>query len=115
MHATRLEPIPPHQRIPLQITPNDRPTLLFLRRGYNRVYNCHLTSRQVADAAGVPLWVYFQAEIGCPVSREDAEKILPTLSRLIGLLLTLDDVYLPLRATSVGSERGEGRGKDDRQ
>ncbi len=97
MRVLRLAPLPVYQRPPMLFTPDEKPTLLYLRREYNKVHNTHLTSQQVAEEAGVPLWVYFQAEIGCLVSREDAARILPALSRLIDRLLTIDDVYMSLR------------------
>ncbi len=102
MHAIRFHPLPVYQHLPMQLTPDGKPTLLFLRRDYNRRADTHLTSQQVADAAGVPLWSYFQAEIGCPTHPQDAARILPTLSRLIGLPLTLNDVYLPLKPALEG-------------
>jgi transcriptional regulator with XRE-family HTH domain len=47
-----------------------------LRQQYN------LTARQVAEMAGVPLRVEYLMEIGCPVSADEAMKVMQALSIL---------------------------------
>jgi hypothetical protein len=69
---------------------SDRPTLQAARR------EAHLTSREVAEAAGVPLKIEYQMEIGGIVSQEDAEKILAAFSRLSGEACSLDTVQVAL-------------------
>jgi len=41
-----------------------------------------LTAQQVADIAGVPLRVEYLMELGCPVSSDDATKVMQALSSL---------------------------------
>jgi transcriptional regulator with XRE-family HTH domain len=41
-----------------------------------------LTAQQLAEKAGVPLRVLYLMEIGCPVSTDDARKVLQALSAL---------------------------------
>src|SRR5450755_541899 len=69
---------------------SNRPTLQTARR------EAHLTSREVAEAAGVPLEIEYQMEIGGIVSQEDAEKILAAFSRLSGEACSLDTVQVAL-------------------
>ncbi len=89
MQAIRLEKLP-------QPT-NAKPTLLALRRRLNQGRRPRLSAQQVAAMAGVPLALFFQAEIGYPISVEDARKILPTFCQLSGIALTLSDVSMQVR------------------
>ncbi len=41
-----------------------------------------LTAERIAQMAGVPLRVEYLMEIGCPVSKDDARKVLLALSSL---------------------------------
>ena len=43
-----------------------------------------LTAERIAQMAGVPLRVEYLMEIGCPVSKDDARKVLLALSSLTG-------------------------------
>jgi hypothetical protein len=77
------------------ISPNDSndnalPTLQELRR------KAALTSRQLAEAAGIPLRVEYLMEIGGRVSQDDAEQILAALSRLTGREYSLNNVQVSL-------------------
>ena len=47
-----------------------------IRQQYN------LTAQQVAEMAGVPLRVEYLMEIGCPISTDDATKVMRALSIL---------------------------------
>lgn len=66
------------------------PLLQHLRRKTN------LTSRQVADEAGVPLRVEYLMEIGGIVTPEDAKKVLAAFSRLTGKQYSLQNVQVHL-------------------
>ena len=55
-----------------------------IRQQYN------LTAQQVAEMAGVPLRVEYLMEIGCPISTDDATKVMRALS-----ILTSDHSGLP--------------------
>lgn len=66
------------------------PTMQALRR------KTPLTSRQVAEAAGVPLRVEYVLEIGGMVTQEDAEKVLAAFSRLTGEPYSLHNVQVQL-------------------
>lgn len=66
----------------------DLPTLMQVRREHD------LTSQQLAQAAGVPLFVEYRAEIGAAVTGEEAEKLLRALSRLTGQHYTQEQVHL---------------------
>jgi hypothetical protein len=57
----------------------------------------NLTSRQVADQAGLPLHIEYTAEIGGPVEEEDASKIADALSVLAGKCYTLETLGLTLK------------------
>ncbi|HLZ61289.1 MAG TPA: hypothetical protein VKR06_30430 [Ktedonosporobacter sp.] len=65
--------------------------LLHVRREH------HLTSAQLADAAGVPLRIVYLGEIGGLIDAEDASKILKALSRLTGKLYTPATVELNIK------------------
>ena len=49
-------------------------------RGIRQRYG--ITAQDVAQMAGVPLRIPYLMEIGCPVSQEDAAKVLQALSLL---------------------------------
>jgi len=66
-------------------------TLMQVRRENN------LTSRQLADAAGVPLRVAYLAEIGGLVEEIDAKLLLEALSKLTGKQYTLKDVQMNIK------------------
>lgn len=65
--------------------------LMRIRQAHN------LTSRQVADQAGLPLRVEYVAEIGGLVGKEDGEKIAEALSDLTRKHYTLDALGLVLK------------------
>ena len=62
------------------------PTLQDIRREYN------ISSRALAEAAGLELRVEYLMEIGGPVSRENAERVLQALSSLTNKLYTDRDI-----------------------
>jgi len=66
------------------------PTLQALRR------KTQLSSREVAEAAGVPLRIEYVMEIGGVVDQEDAEKVLAAFSRLTGHEYSLKTVSVNL-------------------
>ena len=66
------------------------PTLQTLRR------KTPLTSREVAEAAGVPLRIEYVMEIGGVVTKEDAENVLAAFSRLTGRPYSLENVQVNL-------------------
>jgi len=55
-----------------------------------------LTAQRIAEMAGVPLRVEYLMEIGCPVSKDDARKVLLALSSLTGDKSTLANVSIKL-------------------
>ncbi len=57
----------------------------------------HLTSQQVAEAAGLPLRVEYLCEIGAYVEEEDVHKILTALARLTGCLYSQEDLQIQTR------------------
>ncbi len=57
----------------------------------------HLTAQRVAEMASVPLRVEYLMEIGCPVSKKDAEKVMQALSALTGDRFTLLDVTINVK------------------
>ena len=67
------------------------PTLMNIRQENN------LTSRQLADAAGVPLRVAYLAEIGGLVEEIDAKLLLEALSKLSGKQYTLNTVQMNVK------------------
>ena len=54
----------------------------------------HLTSAQLAEAAGIPLRFVYLAEIGGLIAEEEAHQILKALSRLTGKIYTLETIDL---------------------
>jgi hypothetical protein len=66
------------------------PTLQDLRR------KTQFTSRQVAEAARVPLRVEYAMEIGGIVTQENAKKVLAAFSHLTGTQYSLRDVQVHL-------------------
>jgi hypothetical protein len=75
----------------------EKPTLMQLRKEYNKDRTDILTSKQLAKDAGVPLADEFQMEIGGWVSRENAIKILRAFSIKVGKQYTLNDVAFRLK------------------
>ncbi|HTI14807.1 MAG TPA: hypothetical protein VL461_09590 [Dictyobacter sp.] len=65
-----------------------KPTLLQLRRFYN------ITSAQLAQAAGVPLYQSYTVEVGGYTSRHIAERVLHAFSWLVKRRVTLNDVHI---------------------
>ena len=70
--------------------PSRMPTLQTLRR------KTPLTSRQVAEAAGVPLRIEYLLEIGGIVTQGEAEQVLAAFSRLTGTEYSLHNVQVHL-------------------
>jgi hypothetical protein len=62
------------------------PTMRDIRRQYG------LTSRAVAEAAGVDLQIEYLMEIGGLVSNDNIARVLEALSRLTGEYYTIDNV-----------------------
>jgi len=69
----------------------ESPTLMQVRREND------LTSRQLADAAGIPLREEYLAEIGGLVDEEDALKILEALCHLTSKHYTRKNVQINIR------------------
>jgi hypothetical protein len=69
----------------------DKLTLMQIRREKG------LQSSTLADAAGVPLRVEYQAEIGVFVNADEAERLLRALSSLTGELYTLENVAISIK------------------
>ncbi len=70
------------------------------------------TSRQLAEAAGVPLRIEYLMEIGGSVEQKDAERILEALSRLTGETYSLNNVQVNLaHHASPLPENRQQRGK----
>ena len=67
------------------------PSLMHVRQANN------LTSRQLADAAGVPLRVEYLAEIGGRVEETEVSLLLEALSKLTGNQYTLQNVQINVR------------------
>jgi len=91
----------------IHLEKESRPTLMQLRRSLGTI-----TSRQVAELAGVPLHEEYLMEIGRPVTRQLAETILHALSLLAGQHYTLEDIDVSFKDvdssagyTSPASER----------
>ena len=78
-----------------------KPSLMDLRRDYNRDKKTPLTSEMVADTAGVPLWLEYQVEIRAPVTRKDAEKILAAFSKLVDHTYAVEDVEVRLKEETI--------------
>ena len=72
-----------------------KPHIRDIRRQYG------LTSRAVADAAGLDLHTEYLLEIGGPVSNREVEQILQALSYLTGEHFTRDNV----RGLGISSDR----------
>ena len=58
---------------------------------------CGLTSRQVADEAGLLLRVEYLAEIGALVTAEDASKLAAALSKLAGKQYPVEQLGLAIK------------------
>jgi hypothetical protein len=56
-----------------------------------------LTAQRVAEIANVPLRVEYLTEIGCPVSMEEAQRIIQALSSLTGNRFTLRNVTINVK------------------
>ena len=77
-------------------------------RDIRRQYD--LTSRQVADAAGVDLQIEYLMEIGGMVSTTQAEQILQALSRMTGQHYTLENVEAAVYPSSSETPASSARG-----
>ena len=80
------------------MTAEKKPTLLQVRRHH------HLTTKEVADLAGVPLRIAYLMEIGGITEREDVQKILAALASLTQQVYTVDD-FSNIRIRLVQPER----------
>jgi len=67
------------------------PSLMQVRREHD------LTSRQLADAAGIPLRVEYVAEIGGLVEEMEAGLLLEAVSNLTGKQYTLKNVQVNIK------------------
>ncbi len=56
-----------------------------------------ISSQVVAEQAGVPLREEYLLEIGVPVERQTALKILNAFSRLVNQTYTLDDIWVSIK------------------
>jgi len=75
-------------------------TLMRIRQSH------HMNSEELAQAAGVPFHIEYQAEIGVCVEQADADKLLRALSEKTGHHYTLENVKINIRvAPSPESER----------
>ena len=90
IHLKKENTLPPH---------DNKPTLMQLRRSLGSI-----TSRQVAELAGVPLREEYLMEIGQPVTRDFAERIMGALSTLAEKQYELADVDLLLRNAESSTE-----------
>jgi hypothetical protein len=79
------------------MTASPKPTLMQLRKAYNQDRADILTSRQLAEYAGVSLADEFQMEIGGWVSEETALKILHAFSIKTGQRYTLDQISIHIK------------------
>lgn len=70
------------------IRTKQRPSLMEVRQQH------HLSSRELAVAAGVPLRIEYLMEIGGRVSREHATQILGALSEMVGRRYDLHNVEI---------------------
>ena len=77
-----------------------KPKLMELRRTYNHDNKTLITSEQLAEAAGVPLWREYQVEIGAPVPQEDAQKVVAAFSQLTKQICTVEDVSVRMLKTT---------------
>jgi hypothetical protein len=71
---------------------HEKPTLMQVRRDHN------LQSSELADVAGVPLRIEYQAEIGALIDINDAEKLLRALYSLTGKRYALDNVSIQVKS-----------------
>ena len=85
---------------------NDLPTLQALRRKHA------LTSRQLAEAVGVPLRVEYLMEIGGVVEQTDAEQILEALSHLTGERYSLNTVQVTLASQAFHSSENQPQSRN---
>ncbi|HZR42043.1 MAG TPA: hypothetical protein VFB12_18125 [Ktedonobacteraceae bacterium] len=85
-------------------------TLLQLRRDYNKRTDIPITSKQIATQAGVALSVEFTMELGRPVPKAAAEKVISAFSVLAGQWYCLDDIEVRLLEESLSPiSRGGAR------
>jgi len=76
-------------------------TLMRIRQSH------HLTSDELAQAAGVPFHIEYRAEIGVCVEQADTDKLLRALSEKTGQHYTLDNVKINLRAAPPAKRESE--------
>lgn len=70
---------------------HEKPTLMQVRRDHG------LQSQELANHAGVPLRIEYQAEIGALITIDEAERILHALSHLTGTHYSLDSVSINVK------------------
>ena len=75
----------------------EKPTLLKLRRQHNAKHNTSITSKQIADAAGVRLSDEFLLELGRPVDALIANAVVSAYSALSGKSLSFADIDISLK------------------
>lgn len=88
----------------------EKPTLLELRRSYDQLLGKQITSRQVAEKAGVPVADEFMMELGCPVSLEVASRVIKAFSILTGQQYSLRDITVSIKdAGSIVPPMAKGK------
>jgi len=83
------------QGVERDVNMEELPTLMKVRQAHD------LTSRQLADAAGVPLRVEYVAEIGGLVEEVDAGLLLEAVSNLTGKHYTLKNVQMNIKGRQL--------------
>lgn len=76
---------------------DEKPTLMQARRNYNYQSNTHITTKQLADIAHVPLADVYMMEIGRPISEENAYKVLRAFLHLTGKRLSLSEINVSIK------------------
>ena len=75
----------------------EKPTLMQLRREYNKQHGTAITSADIATRAGINTGTEYGMELGSYVSREDAQRILEAFNTLTGTRYQLEDLNVTLR------------------
>ena len=78
----------------------EKPTLMQLRRSYNRNADTPITSQQLAEAAQVSLSDEFLVELGRPVDAIVVNRVINAFSALTGHRYTFTDIEVSLKDTS---------------
>jgi hypothetical protein len=86
---------------------SEKPTLLQLRRDYNKHTDTPITSKQIAEKAAVSQADEFLMELGCPVNAAIANRVINAFNTITGKQYTFNEMKVSLKKDDLDLRRYE--------